>query len=91
MAKPPSRTPLDKPAGDLGDLAPAPDTGKPYGAAEDAPEAAGTRSRRQPTKHLHVRIPEELFQQLQDVSEETGIPQTRIVVRALRSELEQLA
>ena len=65
-------------------LAPAPDTGVPFSLAE---RPATTR----PRKHqLGVRVPEELWQRLSAVSEDTGVSITRLVTRAVEAEVARL-
>lgn len=63
-------------------LAPAPDTGVPFSLVD---RPAKTR-----THQLGVRVPEDLWQRLAAVSEESGVSITRLVTRAVETEVARL-
>lgn len=62
-------------------VAPAPDNGVPFGKPPRASKPA--RAGRQ----LGHRIPEDLYQRLVAVSEETDIPVGRLITRAIKAEV----
>lgn len=82
MAKPTARTPSAPAATPL--LAPAEDNGVPY-AERHSPTARQAAKRS--GSPLGLRIPEELKARLAAASEDTGIPQSTLLRRALDKEL----
>lgn len=91
MARPTTRTPRTRPEPTPDELTPAPDSGVPFSssAGDDAPAPRrGKASTASSAKHqLGVRIPEDLWQELLAISEDTGISITRFVTRAIEEKV----
>lgn len=92
MAKPASRTPRTA-APAAGALSPAPNNGQAFSLAQaeasDSSTEKPTRTRK--TNHqLGTRIPLDLYERLLACSDETGVPITRLVTRAIEREVSRL-
>ena len=91
MARPTTRTPRTRLEPSSEQLTPAPDSGVPFTSGAQAGQASRRAASSNNAKHqLGVRIPEDLWQRLSAISEETGASITHLVTRAIEEKVTRL-
>lgn len=91
MAKPTARQPRSTPATPrtTPPLTPAPNNGQAFSLATEAEQPAAP-ARKKTNHQLGTRIPLDLYERLLACSEDTGVPITRLVTRAIEAEVSRL-